>query len=138
MRINEGKVSKQFVYLESFLAMLSVVQAYLLTNRQLEGFTRMLTKNVDRSDTPEFTNIAWKVAKMDIKIDPSIMEEAVIIIAADSSCIKVENRGEWTRKKWYVWGFIKMRTAIGKESKEIVVKRVTRNVPEGKKMIPMI
>ena len=126
------------MYPESFLAMLSVVQAYLLPIRQLERFTRMLTKHVDRSDTPDFTSIAWKVAKMNIKINPTIMEEAVIVIAAGSSSIKVENRGEWIRKKWYVRGFIKMLTAVGKESKEIVVKKVPRNVPDGKKIIPLM
>ena len=75
---------------------------------------------------------------MDIKIDPSIMKEDVIVIAADSSGIKVANRGEWLRKKWYVRGFIKMHIAVDKESKEIVAIRVTKLVHDGKKMTPLI
>lgn len=39
---------------------------------------------------------------MDVSIELSFMEEDDIIIAADSSGIKVANRGEWVRKKWYV------------------------------------
>ncbi len=41
---------------------------------------------------------------MDIKIDPLIMKEDIIVIAADSSGIKVANRGEWIRKKLHVKG----------------------------------
>ena len=75
---------------------------------------------------------------MGIKIDPSIMRENVIVIAVDSSGIKVANSGEWLRKKWQVKGFIKMRIAVDKESKEIVVMRVTKHVHDDKKIIPMI
>jgi len=73
-------------------------------------------------DAPDYTRIAWRVAKMDVKIDPSIMKEDVTVIAAYSSGIKVENREEWMRKKWHVRGFIKMHIAMNKESKEIVAK----------------
>ena len=64
--------------------------------------------------------------------------EDVIVITADFSDIKVANRGEWLRKKWYVRGFIKMHTAVDKESKEIVVMRVPKHVHDDKKMIPLI
>ena len=38
-RMNEGKAGKPFGYPESFLAMLSVVHAYMLPYKPLEGFT---------------------------------------------------------------------------------------------------
>ena len=53
---------------------------------------------------------------MDIKIDPPIMED-VILITADSSGIKVTNSGERLSKKWYVRGFIKMLSLSGREKK---------------------
>ena len=105
--------------------------------KPIEGFTRVLTKHVDGLDTSDYTSIARKVAKMDLKIDPSIMEEDVIVIAAESSGIKVANRGEWLRKKWH-GGFIQMHIAMDKESKEIVAIRVTKHVHDGKKMISLI
>lgn len=82
-----GKVGKPFEYPESFLAMLAFVHAYLLPYRQLEGFTRALTRHVDELDAPDYTSIAWRVARMQVAIDPSIKEEDDIVIAADSSCI---------------------------------------------------
>ncbi len=125
-RMNEGKVGKPFVYPESFLVMLSVVHAYLLPYRQLEEFTKVLTKHVGGLHTPDYTSIAWRVAKMDVKIDPSIMKEDVIVIAVDSTGTKVANKGELLREKWYVRGFIKMHIVVDKESKEIVATRVTK------------
>jgi len=95
-------------------------------------------KHVKGLNAPDFTSIAWRVAKMDVKIDPSIMKD-VIVIAADSSGIKVANRGEWIRKKWHVSGLIKMRIVADMESKEIVAMRITKeHVHAGKKMIPLI
>lgn len=139
-RMNEGKVGKPFEYPESFLAMLAVVHAYLLPYRQLEGFTKALTKHVDGLDAPDYTSIAWRVARMDVSIGPSIKEEDDIVIAADSSGIKVANRGEWIRKKWNVRrGFIKMRIAVDKDTREIIAMKVTKeHVHDGKKLIPLV
>lgn len=139
-KMNEGKVGKPFVYPESFLAMLAVVHAYLLPYRQIEGFTRALTKHVDGLDAPDYTSIAWRVARMDVTIDSSIKDDDDIVIAADSSGIKVANRGEWIRKRWHVRrGFIKMHIAVDKESKEIVAMKVTKeHVHDGRKLVPLV
>lgn len=140
-RMNEGKVGKPFEYPESFLAMLAVIHAYLLPYRQLEGFTRALTSHVDGLNAPDYTSIAWRVARMDVSsIEPSLMEEDDIVIAADSSGIKVANRGEWIRKKWHVRrGFIKMHIAVDKESKEIVAMKVTKeHVHDNRRLIPLV
>ena len=90
-RMNEGKAGKPFVYLNhSWDAFCCACLPAAI--KQLEGFTRVLTKHVDGLDAPDYTSIAWRVAKMDAKIDPSIMKEDVTVIAAYSSGIKVENR----------------------------------------------
>jgi transposase len=138
-KMNEGKVGKPFVYPESFLAMLAVVHAYLLPYRQIEGFTRALTKHVDGLKTPDYTSIAWRVARMGVTIDSSINGDD-IVIAADSSGIKVANRGEWIRKRWHVRrGFIKMHIAVDKDTREIVAMKVTKeHVHDGRKLVPLV
>ena len=98
---------------------------------------REVSKHVKGLDTPDYTSKAWRVAKIGIKIDSSIMKEDVIVIAADSSGIKVANMGEWLRKKWHVSGF-KMHTVVDMESKENVVMSITKLVHDGKKMTPLI
>lgn len=139
-RMNEGKVGKPFEYPESFLTMLAVVHAYLLPYRQLEGFTRALTRHVDGLNAPDYTSIAWRVTRMAVTIDPLLEKEDDIVIAADSSGIKVANRGEWIRKKWHVRrGFVKMHIAVDKESKEIVAMKVTKeHVHDSKKLMPLV
>ena len=67
---------------------------------------------------------------MDVKIDPSMMKEDVIVIAVDSTGTKVANKGEWLREKLHVRGFIKMHIVVDKESKEIVATRVTKETYE--------
>jgi hypothetical protein len=44
------------------------------------------------------TLVHWRVNKLDIKISEDIGND--IVIALDSTGIKVANRGEWMRHKW--------------------------------------
>ncbi len=136
-KMNDGKVGKPFDYPESLIKLLAVVHAYLLPYRQSEGFTRALMRHTSLK-APDFTSIAWRVAKMDVSIDNTIADD--IVIAADSSGIKVANRGEWIRKRWHVRrGFIKMHIAVDKETREIVAMKVTKeHVHDGKKLMPLV
>ena len=92
-RMNDGKVGKPYDYTESLIRLLAVVHAYLLPYRQLEGFTRALMKHSSLK-TPGYTSIAWRVARMDVSIDDTVDSDEPIVIAADSSGIKVANKGE--------------------------------------------
>jgi hypothetical protein len=52
---------------------------------------------------PDFTTIWWRrVARMKINLDPNVnpSERDDIVIAVDSTGIKVTNRGEWILDKW--------------------------------------
>jgi len=145
-RMNEGKEGKPFDYPESLIRLLAIVHAYLLPYRQLEGFTRAFMKhvdaanNVDELKAPDFTSIAWRVARMDVNVNDAIDTNEPIVIAADSSGMKVANRGEWIRKKWHVRrGFIKMHIAVDVKSKEIVSIEVTsEHVHDGKKLKQLV
>jgi hypothetical protein len=142
-RMNEGKEGKPFLYPESLIKLLAVVHAYMLPYRQLEGFTRALMKHVDGLEAPDFTSIAWRVARMDVSIDAAaaaIDSNEPIVIALDSSGMKVANRGEWIRKKWHVRrGFIKMHIAVDVNTKEIVSIEVTKeHVHDGKKLEKLV
>lgn len=138
-KMNEGKVGKPFDYPESLIRLLAVVHAYLLPYRQSEGFTRALISHTSLK-APDYTSIAWRVKRIDVKIDDTIDPDDIIVIAADSSGIKVANRGEWIRKRWNVRrGFIKMHIAVDKETKEIVAMKVTKeDVHDGKKLISLV
>jgi len=67
---------------------------------------------------------------MDIKLDTSIINsDEDIVIAVDSTGIKVANRGEWMREKRKSSrrrGFIKIHIAVDVKSKQITSIQVTK------------
>ena len=68
---------------------------------------------------------------MKINLDPKINpEKGDVVIAVDSTGIKVTNRGEWIFDKWknkrIRKGFIKIRVAVDLKAKKIVSMRVTK------------
>jgi Transposase DDE domain len=67
---------------------------------------------------------------LDIKIkdtDSKEFEDEYIIIAIDSTGIKVTNRGQWMRDKWNIKrkGYLKIHIAVNVKSKEILSIKVT-------------
>lgn len=87
---------------------------------------------------PDFTTIWWRVIRMKINLDPKVnLERDDIVIAVDSTGIKVTNRGEWMLDKWKKKrkrkGFIKIHVAVNIKTKKIMSMEVTKeNVHDGK------
>jgi len=125
--MNDGKEGGRYRYPESFIKLLSVVHAYVLPYRQLEGFMRGLTQYVDGLKAPDYTTIWWRVSKMKVDMASNVQLDRDVTIAVDSSGIKVSNRGEWIHKKWRVQrGFIKVHIAVDVKTKQILAIEVTK------------
>ena len=125
--MNDGKEGGRYRYPESFIKLLSVVHAYVLPYRQLEGFMRGLSQYVDGLKAPDYTTIWWRIAKMRVALASSVDLNKDVTIAVDSSGIKVSNRGEWMHKKWKVKrGFIKVHIAVDTKTKQILAIEVTK------------
>ena len=102
-RMNEGKEGPHYRYPNSLISLLATVHAYLLPYRQLEGFLRMMSVHIKRlrDIVPDFTTIWWRIARMKIDLNSNVNPERDdIVIAVDSTGIKVTNRGEWIIDKW--------------------------------------
>jgi hypothetical protein len=62
--MNKGKEGARFRYPESFIRLLAIIiHAYLLPYRQLEGFIRALSSNVEGLKVPDYTTICYRIAK---------------------------------------------------------------------------
>ena len=64
-----------------------------------------------------------------------------IIIAIDSTGIKVTNRGQWLRDKWSVKkkGYLKIHVAVNIKTKQILALEVTdEKVHDGKMMCKLV
>jgi hypothetical protein len=125
--MSSQKEGARFRYPDSFVKLLSVVHAYILPYRQLEGLTRALSQHVEGLKAPDYTTIWWRVSKMKVDLDLGIERGQDVTIAVDSSGIKVSNRGEWIRHKWTVKrGFIKVHIAVDTRTKQIIAMEITR------------
>ncbi|MPZ08558.1 MAG: IS5 family transposase, partial [Nitrososphaeraceae archaeon] len=146
--MNEGKEGPHYRYPNSLISLLATVHAYLLPYRQLEGFLRMMSIHIKKLKevVSDFTTIWWRVERMKVsqdhpKTNPS--EKDDVVIAVDSTGIKVTNRGEWILDKWknkrVRKGFIKIHVAVDIKTKKIVSMRVTKeDVHDGKMLKELV
>ena len=60
---------------------------------------------------PHYITISRRINKLEIKINEKLGND--IVIALDSTGIKVANRGEWMQHKWHVRkkGYLKIHVA---------------------------
>ena len=106
-QMNRGKVGEPYDYPNSFIQLLGYMRAYFhLPYRQTQGVV------ISHASTkvpciPHYSTISRRINKLEIKINEKIGND--IVIALDSTGIKVANRGEWMRHKWHVRkGYLKI------------------------------
>jgi Transposase DDE domain len=136
--MNRGKVGEPFAYPNSFLQLLGYIRAYFhLPYRQTEGVVRAHAEKKVPS-IPHFSTINRMINKLDIKINEHVGND--IVIAIDSTGIKVSNRGEWIRHKWDIRkGYLKIHVAVDIKKKKIVSLEVTsEEVHDGKVLRSLI
>jgi IS5 family transposase len=124
-KMNEGKEGASFRYPHSFVQLLGYMRAYFhLPYRQTEGVVRAHAGSKVPS-IPDYSTLCRRINSLDIRVD----EEKVgnnIVIALDSTGIKVANRGEWMRHKWHVRrGYLKIHVAVDVRKKKVVSLQVT-------------
>lgn len=133
--MNNGKRGAQYLYPDSFIQLLGYMRAYFhLPYRQAEGVVMAHAGNKVPS-IPNYSTINRRVNNQDVRIsDQKHVGNDDIIIAIDSTGIKVANRGEWIRHKWHVRrGYLKIHVAVDIRNKKIISLEVTsEEVHDGK------
>ncbi len=145
--MNKDKVGEPFHYPNTFLLLLGYAKAYFhLPYRQTEGIAQGHAKGKVPS-IPDFTTINRRINKLDINIKEGNnknkeFEDEYIVIAIDSTGIKVTNRGQWMRDKWNVKnkkGYLKIHVAVNVKTKKILSMQVTdEHVHDGKALPELI
>jgi hypothetical protein len=140
--MNKDKVGEPFHYPDTFLLLLGYAKAYFhLPYRQTEGITQAHAKGKVPS-IPHYTTINRRINKLDIKIKytdnkSKQFEDDYLIIAIDSTGIKVTNRGQWMREKWGIRkGYLKIHIAVDIKSKKILSMKVTDEHVHDSKALP--
>src|SRR4051794_36092496 len=87
---------------------------------------------------PHYSIISRRINKLEIKINEKLGND--IVIALDSTGIKVANRGEWMRDKWHVRkGYLKIHIAVDIKKKRILSLEVTsEEVHDGKMLNKLV
>ena len=102
--MNKDKVGEPFHYPNTFLLLLGYAKAYFhLPYRQTEGIAQGHAKGKVPS-IPDYTTINRRINRLDIKIKDDNkatrnLKMNIIVIAIDSTGIKVTNRGQWMKRQ---------------------------------------
>ncbi len=114
-----------------------------LPYRQTEGVAQGHAKGKVPS-IPDFTTINRRINRLNIQIKDTAKskeyEDEYIVIAIDSTGIKVTNRGQWMRDKWNVSkdkkGYLKIHVAVNVKTKKILSIKVTDEHVHDSKALP--
>ena len=144
-QMNKDKVGEPFHYPNTFLLLLGYAKVYFhLPYRQTEGIAQGHAKDKIPS-IPDYTTISRRINQLNIKVEDAIItdkestKDNYIIIAIDSTGIKVTNRGQWIRDRWNIRkGYLKIHIAVDIKSKKIISMKVTDEHIHDSKMLPKI
>jgi hypothetical protein len=141
-KLNRDKLKRKFAYPWSFIELLMMIHViFHLPYRQLEGFLRKLSELIPEIKPTDYTNIWRRGTQLKLSLPETILaSKEPVVIAVDSTGIKVANRDEWMREKWRVHrGWIKVHLAVNVETKEIVAVEVTdERVSDGSKFNSLV
>ena len=111
--------------------------------RQTEGIAQGHAKGKVPS-IPDYTTINRRINRLDVRIKDTDsknkeFKDEYIIVAIDSTGIKVTNRGQWMRDKWHIKnkkGYLKIHIAVNVKTKKILSMKVTDEHVHDSKALP--
>ena len=140
-KMNKGKEGANYRYPNSSILMSARHRTCVPTSipsiRRLSKNDVVTHKETQRSST-RLHNHLVEVVRTKINLNSNVnLEKDNIVIAVDSTGIKVTNRGEWILDKWKNKrkrkGFIKIHVAVNIKTKKIISMIVTKeDVHDGK------
>jgi hypothetical protein len=110
--MNLGRVGEPYCYPDSFIEILGLVKKYFhLSFRELPYRQMVAIVVIDHAtkvpNIPHYSTISRRINNLEIKINEKLGDD--IVIALDSTGIKLANRGEWMQRKWHVRkGYLKI------------------------------
>ena len=125
-KMNQGKRGRPFEYPETFAQFSGLLYVFFhLPYRQLEGALRKLEKFIPKLKAADYSTLWHRITNLKLEL-PRYKQK--VVVAVDSTGIKVTNRGEWIRKNWKGKerrGWIKVHIAVDVKTKELLAIEVT-------------
>jgi hypothetical protein len=123
--MNKGKNGRPYIYPNSFIQYCALMYAFLhLPYRQLRGFLQALSGFIPGLRSANYTTLWERISQLDLNVP---IPENDIVVAVDSTGIKVTNRGDWMREIHGVQhkGWIKVHIALDVETRKPVAFETT-------------
>jgi hypothetical protein len=89
--MNKEKRGRPYEFPENFIFFMAFVHVLFLPYRQMEGFLRKLSEYIPHLKTADFTTLHKRIQKIEQSL-PEVKEEKDLVIALDSTGVKVTNR----------------------------------------------
>ena len=100
----------------------------------MEGFLRKLSEYISKLRVIDYSTICKRLKRLDIDLPKNLGEN--LVVAIDSSGMKVTNRGKWIRHKWKTHkGWIKVHIAVDVKTKKLLALRLTDKRTGDEKML---
>ena len=133
-RMNENKKGRPYSFPDSFILVVGYMRTYLhLPYRQTEGIIKATGKSLQHH--PSYGHICKRINNLKVDINSGIMTDGDgddhLVIAIDSTGIKITNRGQWMSDKWGVGnkrkrrGYLKIHVAVNVKTREILALEIT-------------
>lgn len=137
-RMNRGKKGRPFLYPHSLVLFLGTLRVvFHLPYRQLEGLARKLGK-LCSIPAPDYTTLSLRIPRLELPPNLGYVRRGEeVVIAVDSTGVKVTNRGEWMRRKRK--GYVKVHVAVDTKTKQVVSVEVTdERTHDGERLVPLV
>jgi hypothetical protein len=124
-QMNRKKSGAPYKYPNTFIIFASVIYSFFhMPYRQLEGFIDKLGTFVPGLISADYTTLHKRISKLALQIP---IPDEDVVVAVDSTGMKVTNRGEWMREKHgkVRRGWLKVHVAVDVESKKLLSIEVT-------------
>ena len=126
-RMNKNKKGKPFIFPDSFILVIGYIRySFHLPYRQTEGIIKATGKSLPAN--PSYGHICKRINKLNFHLNEVRTSSNDLIIAIDSTGIKVTNRGQWMYDKWNIGknkGYLKIHIAVNIQTKQILALEVT-------------
>lgn len=144
-QMNRNKRGRPFKFPNSLIFVAKMLRfQYSIRYRQLEGFLRSLGQLLD-FEVPSYSTLFKRLPEIDLTeylpLDPPGNQ---LVLAIDSSGIKIDNYGDWMRHKWKDKaksrrGWIKLHIIADTKSHRVLDFRITRDdVGDQPMFIPLV
>lgn len=123
--MNRGKNGRPFKFPDTFIQFSGLMYTFLrLTYRQLEGYLQALSGFIPELRSADYTTLWQRITKMELNV---LIPENDIVVALDSTGIKVTNRGDWMREKHGVErrGWIKVHVVVDVKTRKPITFEIT-------------